>query len=289
MAGGIIGNHGIKSCIEDWLKGKVIGNYSITEKFAINVDGDVCIKNIDIEELPFYITFDSIEGNFILYNCHKLNSSKGFPIHVTGDFVYEECELLTEDDIKYVEKNRVWKKVENQSVEGWMKYFESGRMEIRPLRDIGGKIKTNIKNEVRQWMKKYVPNLEENMDYDLEIGPFSEPNRRTTIIYDNICTIFVSGKDVVLIGYQEEELPEFINFGRIIGGSFICSHSNFKSMRGFPKVVGKYFDCSFCSGITTLDNAPELVDIDFAAVNCGRKFTEEEIREGRQITCKVYC
>lgn len=148
----------------------------------------------------------------------------------------------------------------------------------------------SLKDNVRQWMKEKFPNLEENMDYDLEIGPFSAQYGHTTIKYDSKITILVYGdNDIILVDYKAEELPEYINFGHIIGGSFICSHSNFKSMRGFPRVVGKYFDCSFCPGITTLDNAPELVDIDFAAVNCGRKFTEEEIREGRQITCNVYC
>ena len=148
----------------------------------------------------------------------------------------------------------------------------------------------SLKEKARQWMKEYFPNLEENKDYDLEIGPFSAQYGHTTIKYNSKITILVyGGNDIILVDFKEDELPDYINFGHILGGSFICSHSSFKSMRGFPKVVGRYFDCSFCPGITSLDNAPILVDIDFAAVNCGRKFTEEEIREGRHITGKVYC
>lgn len=141
---------------------------------------------------------------------------------------------------------------------------------------------------VREWIKTYLPYLEEDADYELKDGPFIESG----IEYPEKMTIFVKNKDVILVdckGLEGENLPEYINFGSIVAGSFICSHSNFKSMRGFPKNIGGHFDCSFCPNITSLEHAPKIVDKDFAVVNCGKQFTEEEIRKGRHITGIVYC
>ena len=75
---------------------------------------------------------------------------------------------------------------------------------------------------------------------------------------------------------------------RIDDRGFICSHSQLTSLVGAPEKVA-FFDCSFCKDLTSLEGAPKEVNGDFCAVGCGRKFTEEEIREGRQITGKVYC
>ena len=49
--------------------------------------------------------------------------------------------------------------------------------------------------------------------------------------------INVEDKGVNFVGYKEESLPEFIKFGNIIGGDFLCSYGRFTSMKGFPKKV----------------------------------------------------
>ena len=46
--------------------------------------------------------------------------------------------------------------------------------------------------------------------------------------------INVEDKGVNFVGYKEESLPEFIKFGNIIGGDFLCSYGRFTSMKGFP-------------------------------------------------------
>jgi hypothetical protein len=108
---------------------------------------------------------------------------------------------------------------------------------------------------------------------------------KNTTIGNNL-TISVKDADVNLVGYKEEELPDFIKFREIIGGSFFCSWSNLKTMRGFPKMVGKIFDISH-SKIESLEHAPEIVDINYAAY--GLNFTKEEIQAKTRVTCNIYC
>ncbi len=97
--------------------------------------------------------------------------------------------------------------------------------------------------------------------------------------------INVRNNDVILAGYKDKALPDYIVFDEIVGCNFIYSYSEFSSMRGFPRKIGGNFDISF-SKIITLENLPELVDRDFVA--CGLPFTEEQIREVSKITCNVY-
>lgn len=47
--------------------------------------------------------------------------------------------------------------------------------------------------------------------------------------------INVRNNDVILVGYKDKALPDYIVFDEIVGGNFICSYSEFSSMRGFPK------------------------------------------------------
>ena len=92
--------------------------------------------------------------------------------------------------------------------------------------------------------------------------------------------------DVILCGYEDMQLPDFIIFNEIIGGNFIASYSRFTTMKGFPKKVGKNFDISF-SSISSLEHAPKLINKDFVA--CGLSFNEQQIREKSKVTYNVYC
>jgi hypothetical protein len=57
-------------------------------------------------------------------------------------------------------------------------------------------------------------------------------------------------------------------------------------MRGFPKMVGQIFDISH-SKIESLEHAPEIVDINYAAY--GLNFTKEEIQAKTRVTRNIYC
>lgn len=133
-----------------------------------------------------------------------------------------------------------------------------------------------FKKPIEDWITKKL-NLSSN-DYDLvEI-----PNHgRKEPIYE----INVNGRDVNLNDYRYEQLPDYIQFGEIVGGNFLCAYSKLTSTKGFPRMVGRTFDCSF-SQLTSLDGMPKTVDRDFICL--GMPFTEEQIRTATKVTCKVY-
>ena len=133
-----------------------------------------------------------------------------------------------------------------------------------------------FKKPIEDWITKEL-NLSSN-DYDLvEI-----PNHgRKEPIYE----INVNGRDVNLNDYPYEQLPDYIQFGEIVGGNFFCAYSKLTTAKGFPRMVGLTFDCSF-SQLTSLDGMPETVDRDFICL--GMPFTEEQIRTATKVTCKVY-
>ena len=133
-----------------------------------------------------------------------------------------------------------------------------------------------FKKPIEDWITKEL-NLSSN-DYELvEI-----PNHgRKEPIYE----INVNGRDVNLNDYPNEQLPDYIQFGEIVGGNFLCAYSKLTSTKGFPRMVGLTFDCSF-SQLTSLDGMPETVDRDFICL--GMPFTEEQIRTATKVTCKVY-
>ena len=133
-----------------------------------------------------------------------------------------------------------------------------------------------LKKPIEDWITKEL-NLSSN-DYDLvEI-----PNHgRKEPIYE----INVNERDVNLNDYPNEQLPDYIQFGEIVGGNFLCAYSKLTSTKGFPRMVGLTFDCSF-SQLTSLDGIPKTVDRDFICL--GMPFTEEQIRATTEVTCKVY-
>lgn len=133
-----------------------------------------------------------------------------------------------------------------------------------------------FKKSIEDWITKEL-NLSSN-DYDLvEI-----PNHGRK---EPICEINVNERDVNLNDYPNEQLPDYIQFGEIVGGNFLCAYSKLTSTKGFPRMVGLTFDCSF-SQLTSLDGMPETVDRDFICL--GMPFTEEQIRTATKVTCKVY-
>ena len=133
-----------------------------------------------------------------------------------------------------------------------------------------------FKKPIEDWITKEL-NLSSN-DYELvEI-----PNHgRKEPIYE----INVNERDVNLNDYPNEQLPDYIQFGEIVGGNFLCAYSKLTTAKGFPRMVGRTFDCSF-SQLTSLDGMPETVDRDFICL--GMPFTEEQIRTATKVTCKVY-
>ena len=134
--------------------------------------------------------------------------------------------------------------------------------------------KAFFKAEIEEWIKK-----ELNISgYDYELRWISDNGKP-------YYAIDVHNRDVNLNDYPYEQLPDYIQFGNIIAGNFLCAYSKLTSTKGFPRMVGRTFDCSF-SQLTSLDGMPKTVDRDFICL--GMPFTEEQIRTATKVTCKVY-
>ena len=138
------------------------------------------------------------------------------------------------------------------------------------------KKKEELQEKIRDWLKEQGIN---NKNYKIEESEDSKTN-------DPKFTIKVDAQDVNLVGYKEVSLPDYITFKEITGGSFFCSWSELKTMRGFPKMVGRIFDISH-SKIESLEHAPEIVDINYVAY--GLNLTKEEIQAKTKVTCNIYC
>ena len=80
-------NAGKTSIIKAWLDEHNIKNYTINSKGEIDVDGDVNLSGRGLTELPSYIQFGTVKGNFFCNN-NNLTTLKGAPKEVGGDF---EC------------------------------------------------------------------------------------------------------------------------------------------------------------------------------------------------------
>ena len=80
--------------IDEWCKENVRGTYEIDPKtLDINSNSDIEIINKDITEIPGYIHFGTIRGNFNCSNCN-LTSLEGAPKEVGGDFGCAYCNSL---------------------------------------------------------------------------------------------------------------------------------------------------------------------------------------------------
>jgi hypothetical protein len=81
-----LGNLGVGKIVQikNWLDGQGIINYEINDDFSIDVNQTVNIDKHADGNLPYYIQFNEINGNF--YSRYNgMTSLKGFPRIVLGD------------------------------------------------------------------------------------------------------------------------------------------------------------------------------------------------------------
>ena len=113
--------------------------------------------------------------------------------------------------------------------------------------------KLDVRTKIERWLQ------ERSIGYYRLIQTNREPLQYS---------INVEDKGVNFVGYKEESLPEFIKFGEIIGGDFLCSYGRFTSMKGFPTKVEGRFDMRYTK-IKNFDGVPELTEIsDYAFAGC---------------------
>jgi hypothetical protein len=111
--------------IKKWLDEMYIFNYHINDDMSIDVKGHVEIKKI-IEELPEYIQFNHVTGDFLLFENPKIKSLRGCPKKVDID-----CLITRDEKLKkfigapvYIGRNFYCRKLPNiKSLEGFPEYI----------------------------------------------------------------------------------------------------------------------------------------------------------------------
>ena len=83
-----------REMIEKWSKEYNIKNYTINDDFTIDVNGNVDIRYKGLTEIPEYIQFGVVDGDF---NCelNRLTSLKGAPKEVKGEFNCDNNKLTS--------------------------------------------------------------------------------------------------------------------------------------------------------------------------------------------------
>ena len=122
---------GQRHLIEKWLKEQRIENYIINDNMTIDVNEPVSI-NINNGNIPEYIQFNKIKGNFIC-NDNKLTSLRGCPYHVTDAFFCSRNYLTSMEYAPKIVENNFWctgNKGKRLSEEEVRKYCNVGNMII---------------------------------------------------------------------------------------------------------------------------------------------------------------
>jgi hypothetical protein len=76
----------VKVKIEEWLNKYYITNYTINPDLTIDVNGNVNLRNYKEKQLPDYIQFGIVTGVFSCSENNVIESLKGAPKEVRGDF-----------------------------------------------------------------------------------------------------------------------------------------------------------------------------------------------------------
>ena len=65
-----------------------------------------------------------------------------------------------------------------------------------------------------------------------------------------------------------------------VGEHFYCfCCENLTSLEGSPEKIGGHFNCCRCNNLTSLEGAPKKVGEIFYCRNCGKQFTEDDIKK----------
>jgi hypothetical protein len=120
-------------------------------------------------------------------------------------------------------------------------------------------------------LKDYIVN-ENNFFKNLGVGQevlikkwLDEHKIKNYTINDDL-TIDINGS-INLRRCGVEQLPEYIQFGKV-SGYFVCCGCKLKSLEGCPQKVGYQFDCSECNSLETLKGCPKEVGDYFYCYSC---------------------
>ena len=233
---------GKKVLVENWLHEMGLYFYNLNADLSIDYSDKKNGALVNLEgkieggELPSYIQFNIVWGGFNISKNH-LKTLRGCPIKVKGTANYKGNFKCFENDLmslehapKLIEGNFIAYKNPGNFTRGdvtkvckvlsktiWVdtKKTNEGINFERDLEPMD-KLEVGEHYRIKQWLKE--------MDV---------PEDTYKINPDGTIDIF---GDINIVANQLEELPEYINFGKI-NGSFYAAHNKWKSLRGFPKEV----------------------------------------------------
>lgn len=241
-------NIGKKALIRKWLDEIGINNYSINEDYSIDVKGNVDISKRGIEELPEFIKFGIIYGNFYSYK-NNLISLRGFPNEVTYSLICFSNKLTS---LEFAPK-----KVGHLNCS----YNKLTSLEFLPEITSGGidcsyNRLTSIEGCPSVLKRGF--DCSHNRLTSLKGGP----KRIKTGFYD------CSHNRLTSLRYAPSKVEEH----------FSCKKNKIKSLRGLKATIDGHFDCRN-NEITDLNNVSLTVGRNFECYNNPTKFTSEYVKE----------
>lgn len=111
----------------------------------------------------------------------------------------------------------------------------------------------NIKDKIRDWLDKYCV-----MGY-----------KEGIVINDDLTIDDTKRGGYIIISdrWKEKELPDYIQFGEVMG-DFYVGCKQLESLRGCPRKVAREFSCALCENLKNLEGAPERVGFTFKCSYC---------------------
>ena len=97
-----------------------------------------------------------------------------------------------------------------------------------------------------------------------------DEHKITNYIINNDLTIDVKGSVNLGWWYEEDQLPDYIQFGEVCGNFYVFSCRNLESLKGCPYKVDGSFDCNLCNKLTSLEGAPQKVGRNFDCSGCSK-------------------
>jgi len=238
--------------IKKWLNDHYIRVFTINDDFSIDIPNDVEFSDCLVGNLPDYIQFGIIDGDF---DCNEvgITTMKGFPRHVSGNFScfdnnLTSCEFAPEfiGECCTISGNP-----DLSDITGFPKYIGSDLFardtklsyaSISKLSAVKGDIFVSaISESVNQTFTRNVVDRISNLGIGRKgmiikwLGDHDIFNYQINDDY----TITGFG-NVILKNFTIEKFPDYIEFFDV-DGDFNCDNTGIKCLRGCPRIVGGYF------------------------------------------------
>lgn len=163
---------------------------------------------------------------------------------------------------------------------------------------------------IKEYLNEGLIKRQAGMDMRAKIEEWLESQKILNYTLNDDLTIDVKGSVYLSRTYREKQLPDYIQFGIVnssfdlsqcrtieslkgcpkeVGGDFDCQGCfGLKSLEGAPQKVSGSFHCSYCTNLTSLKGAPQEVGGSFNCYDCGKEFTEDDVKKVSNVKRKIF-